>query len=187
MQHLEVSRAVRPLKWSLGVKWLSKPKESGGPPYTTWRRKRPPEVHTDTSSPHKDCTRRKATHIISKKIRGDRPARSTRQRQFDKHQTISSRHPIKRQNTTKLHRKDGRTPMSSLRFYTDIYIITTYRICSRNLRTFFSILTAEKSGCVKYADFFLWKSWSGFYSRIIENTVLFLIFYCNFVTILIYQ
>ena len=23
MQHLEVSRAVRPLKWSLGVKWLT--------------------------------------------------------------------------------------------------------------------------------------------------------------------
>ena len=45
-----------------------------------------------------------------------------------------------------------------------------YRICSRNLRTFF-ILAAEKSGCVKYADFFLWKSWSGFYSSVIENTV----------------
>ena len=29
-----------------------------------------------------------------------------------------------------------------------------YRICSSNLRTFFSILAAEKSGCVKYADFF---------------------------------
>ena len=29
-----------------------------------------------------------------------------------------------------------------------------YRICSRNLRTLFSILVAEKSGCVKYADFF---------------------------------
>jgi hypothetical protein len=29
-----------------------------------------------------------------------------------------------------------------------------YRICSRNLRTFFSILAVEKSGCVKYADFF---------------------------------
>jgi len=24
MQHLEVSGAVRPLKWSLGVKWLNK-------------------------------------------------------------------------------------------------------------------------------------------------------------------
>ena len=31
----------------------------------------------------------------------------------------------------------------------------TYRICSRNLRIFFSILAAEKSGCVKYADFFV--------------------------------
>ena len=31
-----------------------------------------------------------------------------------------------------------------------------YRICSRNLRTFFfSILAVEKSGCVKYADFFV--------------------------------
>ena len=30
-----------------------------------------------------------------------------------------------------------------------------YRICSRNLRTFFPILAAEKSGCVKYADFFV--------------------------------
>ena len=29
-----------------------------------------------------------------------------------------------------------------------------YRICSRNLRTFFSILAVEKSGCVKYVDFF---------------------------------
>ena len=29
-----------------------------------------------------------------------------------------------------------------------------YRTCSRNLRTFFSILAAEKSGCVKYADIF---------------------------------
>ena len=33
-----------------------------------------------------------------------------------------------------------------------IYI---YRICSRNLRTFFfPILAAEKSGYVRYADFF---------------------------------
>jgi hypothetical protein len=30
-----------------------------------------------------------------------------------------------------------------------------YRICSRNLRTFFPILAAEKSECVKYADFFV--------------------------------
>ena len=33
-----------------------------------------------------------------------------------------------------------------------------YRICSRNLHTFFPILAAEKSGCVKYADFFVWRS-----------------------------
>ena len=32
--------------------------------------------------------------------------------------------------------------------------VAYYRIFSRNLRTFFSILAAEKSGCVKYADFF---------------------------------
>jgi len=31
--------------------------------------------------------------------------------------------------------------------------IKIYRICSRNLRNFFSILAAEKSGCVKYANF----------------------------------
>ena len=35
---------------------------------------------------------------------------------------------------------------------------TKYRICSHNLRTFFSILAAEKSGSVKYADLFLWRS-----------------------------
>ena len=50
------------------------------------------------------------------------------------------------------------------------YFYFKYRICSRNLRTFFSILAAEKSGCVKYEDFFLWRSWSGFYSSITENT-----------------
>ena len=33
-------------------------------------------------------------------------------------------------------------------------ISVNYRICSRNLHTFFSIMAAEKSGCVKYADFF---------------------------------
>jgi hypothetical protein len=52
-----------------------------------------------------------------------------------------------------------------------------YRSYSRNLRTFFSILAAEKSGCVKYTDFFVFCSRSGFYSSIIENTV-------RFVTIL---
>ena len=30
----------------------------------------------------------------------------------------------------------------------------TYSICSRNLCTFLFILAAEKSGCVKYMDFF---------------------------------
>ena len=34
------------------------------------------------------------------------------------------------------------------------YMVSTYRICSRNLRTFFFILAAENSGCVKYADFY---------------------------------
>ena len=33
-------------------------------------------------------------------------------------------------------------------------LLDTYRICLRNLRTFFPILAAEKSGCVKYGDFF---------------------------------
>jgi hypothetical protein len=33
--------------------------------------------------------------------------------------------------------------------------LLNYRIYSRNLRTFFSSLAAEKSGCVKYADFFV--------------------------------
>jgi hypothetical protein len=51
--------------------------------------------------------------------------------------------------------------------------VNKYRICSRNLRTFFSILAAEKSGCLKYADFFVWRSRSGFYSSITENTVRF--------------
>jgi hypothetical protein len=48
-------------------KWLSKPKDSGGPHYTTSRSKRPPEAHTENSSPHKDYTGRKATHILSEK------------------------------------------------------------------------------------------------------------------------
>jgi hypothetical protein len=34
-------------------KWMSKPKDSGKPHYTTSRRKRPPQDHTDNSSPHK--------------------------------------------------------------------------------------------------------------------------------------
>ena len=46
-----------------------------------------------------------------------------------------------------------------------------YRICSRNLRTFFSILAAEKSGYVKYADFFVVLIW--LYFSITENTARF--------------
>ena len=47
--------------------------------------------------------------------------------------------------------------LNNLRVYIYIYIYIyihthIYRICSRNLRTFFSILAAEKLGCVKYAD-----------------------------------
>ena len=38
--------------------------------------------------------------------------------------------------------------------YKPYLLYKKYRICSRNLRTFFSILAAEKSGCVIYADFF---------------------------------
>jgi hypothetical protein len=39
-----------------------------------------------------------------------------------------------------------------------------------------------KIGVRKICGFFLWESWSGFYSSIFENTVLLSIFYCNFVT-----
>jgi hypothetical protein len=46
-------------------------------------------------------------------------------------------------------------------------------VFTRVIYALFSSLTAEKSGCVKYADF-LWRSWSGFYSSIIENTVSFI-------------
>ena len=57
-----------------------------------------------------------------------------------------------------------------------------YRIWSRNLRTFFSYFGRWKIRVRKICGFFLWRSWSGFYSSIIENMVLLLIFYCNFVT-----
>jgi len=46
--------------------------------------------------------------------------------------------PIRRQNTTKLHRNDGRTPMSSLRFYADTYIITTYYLNNTSVTCIFS-------------------------------------------------
>ena len=45
-----------------------------------------------------------------------------------------------------------------------------YCICWRNLRTFFSVLAAEKSGCVKYADFFFVEVLIWDYSSTIENT-----------------
>ena len=48
-----------------------------------------------------------------------------------------------------------------------------YRTCSRNLRTFFPYFGRWNSGCVKYANFFLLRFGSGFYSSIIENTVRF--------------
>jgi hypothetical protein len=67
-------------------------------------------------------------HTTRKKSEATVPARSTRQRQFDEHQTISPRRPIPQQNTTKHPTNDGRTPMSSLRFYADTHIITTYRL-----------------------------------------------------------
>jgi len=96
--------------------------------------------HTETIPEGKPPT------YCAKKSEATVPARSTPQHQFDEHQTISSRYPIRRRNTTKLHRNDGRTPMSRLRFYADTYIITTYylnstscffsyviyHICSRN-------------------------------------------------------
>ena len=56
----------------------------------------------------------------------------------DDDETISSRHPIKRQNTTKLHRNDGRTPVPSLRFYADTYIITTYYLNDTSVTCIFS-------------------------------------------------
>jgi hypothetical protein len=51
---------------------------------------------------------------------------------------------------------------------------TDYRIYLRNLRPFFPSLAAEKSGCVKYADFFCGGFDLGFYSSIIEHTVRFI-------------
>jgi hypothetical protein len=40
-------------------------------------------------------------------------------------------------------------------FKINIYKIeNNYHICLPNLRNFFSVLAAEKSGCVKYVDFF---------------------------------
>jgi hypothetical protein len=85
------------------------------------------QKHTQTPHRHTKTIPegRQSTYYV-KKSEAMVPARSTPQRQFDENQTISSRHPIRRQNTTNLPRNDGRTPTSSLRFYADIYIITTY-------------------------------------------------------------
>jgi hypothetical protein len=54
---------------------------------------------------------------------------------------------------------------------TDTHTHNIYRIYSRNLRTFIYDLAAKISECVKFANFCVWRSWSGFYSSIIENTV----------------
>ena len=59
-----------------------------------------------------------------------------------------------------------------------------YHICSRNLRTFFSILAAEKSGCVKYADFFcgcLDRACLIIIIIIIINIIIIIIINCNWV------
>ena len=66
------------------------------------------------------------------------PTRSTPQSQFDEHQANRSRNPTRRQNTAKHPRNDGRTPMSSLRFYADTYIITTYFLNNTSLTCIFS-------------------------------------------------
>ena len=47
---------------------------------------------------------------------------------------------------------------------------------------FFSILAAEKSGCVKYADFFCGGLDLGFILVLMRIRYVLLIFYCNFVT-----
>jgi hypothetical protein len=51
--------------------------------------------------------------------------------------------------------------------------VHNYRMCSRNLHTFFFYLGRLKIGVRKICGFFLWRSLSGFYSSIIENTVRF--------------
>ena len=61
-----------------------------------------------------------------------------------------------------------------------IYWIHT--VFARVICALFSSFDHWKIGVRKICGFFLWRSWSGFYSSINENTVLLLIFYCNFVT-----
>jgi hypothetical protein len=95
--------------------------------YSTLRLAHAPANYTlQTFYYHTNYTRRKATHILREKLEATVPVRSTPQRQVDEHQTISSRHPLRRENTTKLPRNDGTPPMSILRFYADTYIITTH-------------------------------------------------------------
>jgi hypothetical protein len=96
--------------------------------------------------PYRDYTRRKTTHILRKKSGATVPARSTPQHQFDENQTIISRHSIKRQYTKKLHRNDGRTPMSSLRFYAVTYIITTYYLNNISVTCIFSCYLCSMIG-----------------------------------------
>jgi hypothetical protein len=58
---------------------------------------------------------------------------------------------------------------------------TEYTVFARVICTFFFYFGRWKIGVLKIRGFF-WRSWSGFYSSIIENTERFSIFYCNFVT-----
>jgi hypothetical protein len=55
-----------------------------------------------------------------------------------------------------------------------------YRICSRNLRTFFPILAAEKSGCVKYVDFFCGGLDLSFILIQLRIQYVLSVFYCSF-------
>ena len=77
--------------------------------------------------PYRDYTRRKATHILRKKSEAAVPARSTTQRQFDENQTISSRHPIKRQEHYKASQEQWKN--TNVRFkILRRYIITIYQL-----------------------------------------------------------
>jgi hypothetical protein len=78
---------------------ISKSKASGGLHYTASRRKRPPQAHTDTSSPLK-----KASHTL----RGESEATVHRNANLT--------------NTRKLPRNEEITLMPKLRFYADTHI-----------------------------------------------------------------
>ena len=60
--------------------------------------------------------------------------------------------------------------------------VSVYTVFARVICALFFYFGRWKIGVRKICGFFLWRSWSGFYSSIIENTVLLSIFYCNFVT-----